>query len=79
METTSLIALVEALHLDLKVHRVKKNVIEGTVREICIKDQQHIWSLKADTVTEVCMSHIIKECGWCGRKQSPNLDALGPP
>jgi len=49
MGTTSLIALVEALHLDLKVHRVKKNAIEAKIREICIKDQRHIWSLKEDT------------------------------
>lgn len=61
MGTTSLIALVEALHLDLKVHRVKKNAIEAKIREICIKDQRHIWSVKADT--EVCMSHIVKDCG----------------
>jgi len=61
MGTTSLIALVEALHLDLKVHSVKKNAIEAKVREICIKDQRHIWSLKADT--EVCMSHMIRDCG----------------
>ena len=61
MGTTSLIALVEALHLDLKVHRVKKNAIEAKIREICIKDQRHIWSLKADT--EVCVSHIVKDCG----------------
>jgi len=49
METTSLIALVEALHLNLKVHSVKKNVIEAKVREICMKDQRRIWSLKMDT------------------------------
>jgi len=61
MGTTSLIALAEALHLDLKVHSVEKNAIEAKIREICIKDQRHIWSLKADT--EVCMSHIVKDCG----------------
>jgi len=61
MGTTSLTAPVEALHLDLKVHSVKKNAIEAKVREICIKDQRHIWLLKADT--EVCMSHIMRDCG----------------
>jgi chromatin assembly factor 1 subunit A len=60
MGTGSLIALVEALHLDLKPHRVKKNAIEAKLREICIKDQRHIWSMKADM--EVCMSLVIK--GW---------------
>ena len=54
MGTTSLIALVEALHLDLKVHSVKKNAIEAKIREVCMKDQRHIWSLKADM--EVCIS-----------------------
>lgn len=48
MGTSSLIALVEALHLDLKNHRVKKNAIEAKLREICVKDQRHIWSVKAD-------------------------------
>jgi chromatin assembly factor 1 subunit A len=52
MSTNSLIALVEALHLDLKNHRVKKNAIEAKLREICVKDQRHIWSVKADI--EVC-------------------------
>jgi len=52
MGTSSLIALVEALHLDLKDHRVKKNAIEAKLREICVKDQRHIWSVKADI--EVC-------------------------
>jgi chromatin assembly factor 1 subunit A len=52
MGTSSLIALIEALHLDLKDHRVKKNAIEAKLREICIKDQRHIWSVKADF--EVC-------------------------
>ena len=58
MGTSSLIALVEALHLDLKTHRVKKNAIEAKLREICVKDQRHIWSVKADM--EVCMSPIIE-------------------
>ncbi|KAI9508476.1 hypothetical protein F5148DRAFT_1375796 [Russula earlei] len=49
MATNSLIALVEALHLDLKTHRVKKNAIEAKIREICVKDQRHVWSLKTDT------------------------------
>jgi len=48
MGTSSLIALVEALHLDLKTHRVKKNAIEAKIREICVKDQRHIWSLRVD-------------------------------
>jgi chromatin assembly factor 1 subunit A len=48
MGTSSLIALVEALHLDLKNHRVKKNAIEAKLKEICVKDQRHIWSVKAD-------------------------------
>lgn len=52
MGTSSLIALIEALHLDLKDHRVKKNAIEAKLREICVKDQRHIWSVKADT--KVC-------------------------
>ena len=52
MGTSSLIALIEALHLDLKDHRVKKNAIEAKLREICVKDQRHIWSVKAET--EVC-------------------------
>jgi chromatin assembly factor 1 subunit A len=52
MGTNSLIALVEALHLDLKAHSVKKNAIEAKIREICVKDQRHIWTLKVDT--EVC-------------------------
>ncbi len=52
MGTSSLIALIEALHLDLKDHRVKKNAIEAKLREICVKDQRHIWSVKADI--EVC-------------------------
>ena len=52
MGTSSLIALVEALHLDLKTHRVKKNAIEAKLREICVKDQRHIWSVKAEM--EVC-------------------------
>jgi chromatin assembly factor 1 subunit A len=52
MGTSSLIALVEALHLDLKNHRVKKNAIEAKLREICVKDQRHIWSVKTDF--EVC-------------------------
>jgi chromatin assembly factor 1 subunit A len=49
MGTSSLIALVEALHLDLKTHKVKKNAIEAKIREICVKDQRHIWSVKANT------------------------------
>ncbi|KAI0253932.1 chromatin assembly factor 1 subunit A-domain-containing protein [Lactifluus subvellereus] len=49
MCTSSLIALVEALHLDLKTHKVKKNAIEAKIREICVKDQRHVWSVKADT------------------------------
>ena len=61
METTGLTALVEALHLDLKVHGIKKNTSEAKIREICIKDQRHIWSMKAGT--EGCMSHIMKDCG----------------
>ncbi len=52
MGTSSLIALVEALHLDLKDHRVKKNAIEAKLREICVKDRRHIWSVRADV--EVC-------------------------
>jgi chromatin assembly factor 1 subunit A len=36
MGTSGLIALVEALCLDLKAHSVKKNAIE--IREICVKD-----------------------------------------
>jgi chromatin assembly factor 1 subunit A len=48
MGTSSLISLVEALHLDLKTHKVKKNAIEAKIREICVKDQRHIWSVKAD-------------------------------
>ena len=52
MGTSSLIALIEALHLDLKNHRVKKNAIEAKLREICVKDQRHIWSVKKDI--EVC-------------------------
>ncbi|KAH9053883.1 chromatin assembly factor 1 subunit A-domain-containing protein [Lactarius vividus] len=46
--TTSLISLVEALYLDLKTHGVKKNAIEAKVREICVKGQRQIWSVKAD-------------------------------
>ena len=61
MGTTSLIALVEALHLDLKVHSVKKNAIEAKIREVCMKDRRHVWSLKADM--EVCVSHIVEDCG----------------
>jgi chromatin assembly factor 1 subunit A len=48
MGTSSLISLVEALHLDLKTHKVKKNAIEAKIREICVKDQRHIWSVKAE-------------------------------
>jgi len=48
MGTTSLISLVEALHLELKTHGVKKNAIEAKIREICVKGQRHIWSMKAD-------------------------------
>ena len=59
MGTTSLIALVEALHLDLKSHGVKKNAIEAKIREICVKGQRHIWSLKADT--EVSMLFVIND------------------
>ena len=59
MSTTSLIALVEALHLDLKTHGVKKNAIEAKIREICVKGQRHIWSLKADT--EVSILFIVNE------------------
>ncbi|KAI0262931.1 chromatin assembly factor 1 subunit A-domain-containing protein [Gloeopeniophorella convolvens] len=47
MGTSSLIALVEALYIDLKTHKVKKNAIEAKVREICVKDQRHIWSVKS--------------------------------
>jgi chromatin assembly factor 1 subunit A len=61
MGTSSLIALVEALHLDLKDHRVKKNAIEAKLREICVKDQRHIWSVKADT--EVCCIPRDKKAG----------------
>ncbi|KAI0003285.1 hypothetical protein BJV74DRAFT_943985 [Russula compacta] len=60
MGTSSLIALVEALHLDLKCHRVKKNAIEAKIREVCVKNQRHIWSLKGDT--EVCMSLVVMGC-----------------
>jgi chromatin assembly factor 1 subunit A len=60
MGTNSLIALVEALHLDLKAHRVKKNAIEAKIREICVKDQRHVWSLKADEM--VCVSYTVKDC-----------------
>ncbi|KAH9171528.1 hypothetical protein EDB89DRAFT_2243493 [Lactarius sanguifluus] len=49
MGTTSLISLIEALYLDLKTHGVKKNAIEAKVREICVKGQRQIWSVKADT------------------------------
>jgi chromatin assembly factor 1 subunit A len=59
MGTSSLIALVEALHLDLKTHSVKKNAIEAKIREICVKDQRHIWSLRVDI--EVCMFHVVKD------------------
>lgn len=54
-----MIALVEALHLDLKTHGVKKNAIEAKIREICVKGQRHIWSLKADT--EVSILFIVNE------------------
>ncbi len=53
MSTTSLIALVEALYLDLKTHGIKKNAIEAKIREICVKGQRHIWSLKADTEVNI--------------------------
>jgi len=76
--TTSLIALVEALHLDLKTHRVKKNAIEAKIREICVKDERHIWSLKADT--EVCINLLLPiglKLTWVN--QSPSLEAPGLP
>lgn len=60
MGTSSLIALVEALHLDLKSHRVKKNAIEAKIREVCVKDQRHIWSVKVDT--EVCIPLAVRGC-----------------
>jgi chromatin assembly factor 1 subunit A len=56
MGTSSLIALIEALHLDLKTHRVKKNAIEAKLREICVKDQRHIWSVKSDMEVCICPS-----------------------
>lgn len=59
MGTTSLIALVEALHIDLKTHGVKKNAIEAKIREVCVKGQRHIWSLKADA--EVSMLFVIND------------------
>ena len=59
MSTTSLIALVEALYLDLKTHGVKKNAIEAKLREICVKGQRHIWSVKADT--EVSILFVIND------------------
>jgi hypothetical protein len=55
MSTTSLIALVEALYLDLKTHGVKKNAIESKLREICVKGQRHIWSVKADTEVSIIL------------------------
>jgi hypothetical protein len=33
---SSLIALIEAVYLDLKAYSIKKNAIE--IREICVKD-----------------------------------------
>ena len=60
MGTSSLIALVEALHLDLKNHSVKKNAIEAKLREICVKDRRHVWSVKADI--EVCYVPPVKGC-----------------
>ncbi|KAI9455565.1 hypothetical protein BJY52DRAFT_1224586 [Lactarius psammicola] len=65
MGTTSLIALVEALYLDLKTHGVKKNAIEAKIREICVKGQRHIWSVKADT-----------ELTWA--RQLPGLEVVAP-
>ncbi|KAI9434015.1 chromatin assembly factor 1 subunit A-domain-containing protein [Lactarius indigo] len=59
MGTTSLIALVEALYLDLKTHGVKKNAIEAKVREICVKGQRHIWSVKGDT--EVSILFVVND------------------
>ncbi|KAI0303427.1 hypothetical protein B0F90DRAFT_1371375 [Multifurca ochricompacta] len=58
MGTSSLIALVEALHLDLKTHRIKKNAIEAKIREICVKDQRHVWSVKGDTEVCTLFSHL---------------------
>src|SRR6266702_3959940 len=59
MGTTSLIALVETLYLDLKTHGVKKNAIEAKIREICVKGQRHIWSLKANT--EVSILFVVND------------------
>jgi chromatin assembly factor 1 subunit A len=56
MSTTSLISLVEALHLDLKTHGVKKNAIEAKIREICVKGQRHVWSVKTDTEVSVLLT-----------------------
>ncbi|KAI0312729.1 hypothetical protein OF83DRAFT_1176353 [Amylostereum chailletii] len=50
MNTSSLPVLVDAVYQGLRVHKVKKNAIEAKIREICVKGDRHVWTVKADEI-----------------------------
>lgn len=58
LQAGSINFLVEAIHRDLREHKVKKNTIEAKVREVGEKcKEKKFWVLKAGL--QVCVLHTI--------------------
>jgi len=47
LTTSSLVVLVDAAYQDLKQYKVRKKAIEAKVREMCEKDDRHVWAVKS--------------------------------
>ena len=59
LATGSLLGIIEAVHRELQVHKVKKNAIEAKIREIGEKcKERKIWVVKPELRVSNAISRV---------------------
>lgn len=60
LQSASISALVESIHLDLREHKVKKTAIEAKVREVGEKcKEKKVWVIKPSLLVRLCFYTFI--------------------
>jgi len=63
LQASSITALVESIHLELREHKVKKNAIENKVREVGEKcKEKRVWVIKPALLVSLLVLHTSLVC-----------------